>query len=215
MATELKTGALRPSKAPNLPIAPVDYSQQFMDQYSNALRLYFNEIDNFQQPFSSNTGGQYLKFPNGSFYNTANVTASSANVAYTVPFTQTVTSNSVTIDTLNNANVVIGVSGIYNFQFSAQFLKTSGSTESAWMWPRVNGTDIDDSNTKISITGGSDTASLLALNYVLPMNAGDVFQLMFAVSSTSVKLVQEPAVSFGPAIPPVILTATFVSALYT
>ena len=39
-----------------------------MDQYSNALRLYFNEIDNFAQPFSSNTGGQYLKFPNGAFH---------------------------------------------------------------------------------------------------------------------------------------------------
>lgn len=38
---------LRPSKAPNLLIAPVDYSQQFQDQYSNAMRLYFNQIDNF------------------------------------------------------------------------------------------------------------------------------------------------------------------------
>lgn len=40
---------LRPSKAPNLLIAPVDYSQQFQDQYSNALRLYFNQIDNYTQ----------------------------------------------------------------------------------------------------------------------------------------------------------------------
>lgn len=38
---------LRPSLAPNLPIAPVDYSQQYQDQFSNALRLYFSQIDNF------------------------------------------------------------------------------------------------------------------------------------------------------------------------
>jgi hypothetical protein len=50
MATPNKTGQLIPSKAPNLPIAPVDYSQQYMDQYSNVLRLYFNQIDNFAQP---------------------------------------------------------------------------------------------------------------------------------------------------------------------
>jgi len=40
---------LIPSKAPNLPIAPVDYSQLYIDQFSNALRLYFAQVDNFTQ----------------------------------------------------------------------------------------------------------------------------------------------------------------------
>jgi uncharacterized protein YjdB len=40
---------LRPSKAPNLLIAPVDYDQRYQDQLNNALRLYFNQIDNFEQ----------------------------------------------------------------------------------------------------------------------------------------------------------------------
>jgi len=31
---------------PLLPIAPVEYSQQFMDQLANALRLYFSQINN-------------------------------------------------------------------------------------------------------------------------------------------------------------------------
>jgi hypothetical protein len=39
--------SLRPSKAPNLLVAPVDYDQRYQDQFSNALRLYFNQIDNF------------------------------------------------------------------------------------------------------------------------------------------------------------------------
>ena len=69
---------LRPSKAPNLPIAPVEYSQQFMDQFSNVLRLYFNQIDNFSQPFSSNTGGQYLRFPNGAFHQNGYTTLTNA-----------------------------------------------------------------------------------------------------------------------------------------
>jgi len=34
------------TKAPNLPIAPVDYSQQYQDQLNNVLRLYFNQLDN-------------------------------------------------------------------------------------------------------------------------------------------------------------------------
>jgi len=31
---------------PLLPIAPTEYSQQFMDQLANALRLYFSQINN-------------------------------------------------------------------------------------------------------------------------------------------------------------------------
>jgi hypothetical protein len=64
---QIKTLDLRPPKAPNLPIAPVEYRQLYLDQLLNALRLYFNQIDNFAQPFSSNTGGAFLKFPNGAF----------------------------------------------------------------------------------------------------------------------------------------------------
>ena len=40
---------LRPSQAPNLLIAPVEYRQLYQDQMNNALRLYFNQIDNFTQ----------------------------------------------------------------------------------------------------------------------------------------------------------------------
>jgi len=65
---QIKTLDLRPPKAPNLPIAPVEYRQLYLDQLLNALRLYFNQIDNFCQPFSSDTGGAFLKFPNGAFH---------------------------------------------------------------------------------------------------------------------------------------------------
>lgn len=59
---------LRPPKAPNLPIGPVEYSQRYQDQLLNVLRLYFNTIDNFSQQFVAETGGGYLKFPNGAFH---------------------------------------------------------------------------------------------------------------------------------------------------
>jgi hypothetical protein len=52
MATnpQVKKGALRPPKAPNLSNAPREgYDYGYFDQYSNILRLYFNQIDNFSQ----------------------------------------------------------------------------------------------------------------------------------------------------------------------
>ena len=38
---------IRNTVAPSLPIATTDYSQQYQDQISNVLRLYFAQIDNF------------------------------------------------------------------------------------------------------------------------------------------------------------------------
>ena len=75
---QIKTGDLRPPKAPNQPIAPVEYDQRFQDQFSNALRLYFNEIDNFAQSLATNTGGSLLKFPNGAFHQDGYTTLTNA-----------------------------------------------------------------------------------------------------------------------------------------
>jgi hypothetical protein len=33
-------------KAPFLPVAPVEYNAQFVNQLTNVLRLYFNQLDN-------------------------------------------------------------------------------------------------------------------------------------------------------------------------
>ena len=47
---DLKNGAVRPPKAPNLPNAPMaGYIPGYFDQYSNVLRLYFNQLDSFSQ----------------------------------------------------------------------------------------------------------------------------------------------------------------------
>jgi hypothetical protein len=43
------SGPILPSKAPNLPIAPVEYAQSYQDQLLNAMRLYFNQVDNVSQ----------------------------------------------------------------------------------------------------------------------------------------------------------------------
>mgnify|MGYP003344713938 CR=1 FL=1 len=88
MVTPLKTFQLRPPKAPNLPIAPVDYTQTYQDQLLNALRLYFNQIDNFGFGLSNTTnggGGSLLTFPNGAFHQdgTTTLTTGISNVSTT------------------------------------------------------------------------------------------------------------------------------------
>jgi len=59
---------LRPSKAPNLPSATINAPQQYQEQLNNALRLYFNQIDNFTQaaaiPMSGITANRPLSTTN-------------------------------------------------------------------------------------------------------------------------------------------------------
>ena len=42
--------------APRLPAAPVEYSQQFMDQLTNILRLYFTQLDNASPMLAASQG---------------------------------------------------------------------------------------------------------------------------------------------------------------
>jgi hypothetical protein len=42
-------GMLQNQNAPNIPAAPAQYEQGFMNQYTNVLRLFFNQINAIQQ----------------------------------------------------------------------------------------------------------------------------------------------------------------------
>jgi len=72
MAT-VKNTPIRPSKAPNLPVAPTTYTQQYQDQILNVLRLYFNQVDNFSQSIAIPNSGTTANRPTaglqvGQFY---------------------------------------------------------------------------------------------------------------------------------------------------
>ena len=66
--------------APRLLAAPMEYDHRFMDQYTNVLRLYFNQLDNFNNQLrtttvSPGTDGTEIYFPNGCFTSNADQTA--------------------------------------------------------------------------------------------------------------------------------------------
>jgi hypothetical protein len=61
--TSVKTGTIRSPKAPNLLIAPTEYAQAYQDQMNNALRLYFNQIDNFTQAIAIPDSGAKTQRP--------------------------------------------------------------------------------------------------------------------------------------------------------
>jgi len=146
----------------------------------------------------------------GVFSSDTSQTAAVVETAYAVEFTDTDVSSGVALDVTDGSLVIPTRAGLYNFQFSAQLAKSNSSLGYAWIWPRVNGTDIPNSATKVSIAG-SDSEVVPAWNFVLPMDAGDEFQLMYAFSATSISFDAVVAELFCPAIPSVILTVTQVN----
>jgi len=54
--------------APRLPSAPIAYSAQYLEQYSNILRLYFNQLDNFNRQLEYGRAVDYLDFKTDAVY---------------------------------------------------------------------------------------------------------------------------------------------------
>ena len=53
---------------PNLPLGTDQYERRYQDQFTNVLRLYFNQLRNALSELLSGDGGKYISFPNGAFF---------------------------------------------------------------------------------------------------------------------------------------------------
>lgn len=142
----------------------------------------------------------------GSFCDTTDQTAALANTAYAMTFNTTEISQGVYIGS-PTSRVYVDTHNVYNIQFSAQVYNTAGGAHNLWIWLRKNGTNIVNSATTLRIEG-NNTEDVAAWNFLLEMNAGDYFELMWEVSDTAVSLLHDVASAVHPAIPSVILTVT-------
>lgn len=213
---QIKTLDLRPPKAPNLPIAPVDYRQRYQDQLLNALRLYFNEIDNFGLGIGSSTGGGFLQFPYGAFSSDQDQTTT-ANTATLMTLNTTDFANTVSI---NSSKITVNNAGIYNLQFSAQFQNTDTQLHDVYIWLRQNGVDIPGSTGFISIPnrhGGIDGHTIIGWNYFLSMAANDYVEIYWSPTNATVTIQHLPAsgTPTKPSTQSVVATMSFVSRLPT
>lgn len=142
----------------------------------------------------------------GSFYDLTDQTALLANTAYAITFGNTDLSNGVTIGS-PTSRVYVDRPGIYNIQFSAQLDKLSASKGNIWIWLDKNGTTIPDS-AGLTTLQGSSAATIAAWNYLLELNAGDYFRIMWSTDDTDCFIKHDPTTPPAPAIPSIILTVT-------
>lgn len=142
----------------------------------------------------------------GSFYDTTTQIAAAPNTAYAITFNTADLSNGITRGS-PTSRIYTDTPNVYNIQFSAQLDKTSGGVGIAWIWLRKNGADVTNSASQVRLQG-NDAETVAAWNFLLQMNAGDYFELMWAVDTVDLQITTFAATAFHPAIPSVILTVT-------
>jgi len=209
----------RPVVQPRLPAAPPEYNAEFIEQYSNILRLYFNQLDNLTGVVLGEAGGRFIRFPYGAFSSDQDQTTT-ANTATLMTLNTTDFSNQVSI---SSSKITVVNAGIYNLQFSAQFQNTDNQIQDISIWLRQNGTDIPGSTGFVSIparksaSAGEEAHEIVGWNYYLQMQANDYVQIYWSATNASVSIQYYPT-STGPVRPAtqsVVATLSFVSALST
>ena len=124
---------------------------------------------------------------------------------YTLDKSQTVLST--TISATKQSRLTVSADGVYNFQFSCQLDKSSGSAKSVYIWPRIDDVDVTNSATEVTLAG-SNAATVAAWNFVYNLSANSYFELMWSAEDTGCIMPASAAVAPVPAIPAIIMTVT-------
>jgi hypothetical protein len=208
MATIYSSGVeLNRVAPPRLPAAPVEYDRQFIEQYSNILRLYFNQLTNI---FS-----QLNRAPYGAFSSNLDQTTT-ANVDTLMTLNTTDFADGVSI---NTSKITVAAAGIYNLQFSVQLENAHNAPEDVFIWLKQNGFDIPGSTGKVGMPARKGTGdpfhAIYGWNYFLSMAANDYVEIYWSTTNAGVTIQFYPA-SGSPTKPStqsVVATMSFVASV--
>lgn len=216
---------LRPPKAPNLPIGPVEYNQQYQNQLNGILRLYYNQIDNVTTSILENNGGRFLNFPHIAASDTTDQYAGGSDTPTLVKWNTEESDGGFDLQ-LTYAQALY--SGVYKIDYSLQFVNTDNTQHNVVVWLKVNGANVPRSTTEFTVPARKSAdvfGYVCAVSFVVfSVNAGDQFQLFWAtnqaynptgpVNGVYMEYKPEQTTPYAlPSIPSAIGSITFVSEL--
>ena len=203
---------------PNLPLGPDQYERRYQDQFTNVLRLYFNQLRNALGELFGASGGRYIAFPYGAFssYTSQSTTA---NTATLLTLSNTDFSNAVSLQT--GSKITVENAGIYNLQFSVQIQNFDNAPQDAYIWLKQNGTDIVGSTGVLGMPARKSALDpfhdIKGWNYFLSLNAGDYIQIYWSptIATVTIPTYAASGTPTKPSTASVVATLSFVSALPT
>ena len=217
---------LKGSKAPNLPIGPVEYAQRYQDQLNNILRLYFNELDNITGTILGRHPGQVLNLPYIAASDSTDQYAGGNDTPTAVKWNTLEGLYGWTLNPPGSATATYD--GIYKITYSLEFVNTDNAIHFVTVWLKVNGANLTNSATKFYIPGRKsalpgEEGHLCAYSEVtFTISPGDEIELWWATNKAynptgpvdGVYMLHDPAQTTPyarPAIPSAVGSITFVS----
>jgi hypothetical protein len=125
---------------------------------------------------------------------------------------------SLTITGTVQSELVVATAGIYNLQWSGQFVNLGSQIHEISVWLRQNGTDVVGSAGQVSVNakhGAFNGGDLVSWNYLVSLTAGEYVELWWSTPDVDSYLTSYVAGTSPtrPTTASVIATMTFVSAL--
>ena len=140
----------------------------------------------------------------------ADVTAAAADTAYKVPMDFAM-GQGITLTGSPLTDITFVEAGLYELAFAAQISSTSASQVDFRFWPRIGGSDVPGSTIVASLHNNGATF-VVSRTAIFTVAAGDVLNIMWAVSSTNGRLKAHAATAYAPVAPSMTLTVTRVQA---
>ena len=171
--------------------------------YSNP-NLTFTKGDS--STFNVNIGSQFAQTASFiSVYDTTDQTLDGSLTASVFEFNNVDFSRGISL--VSSSRFTVSQPGSYNLAFSAQLDKTTGTKHDAWIWLRKNGSDVSQSNTQVTMGGGSSDKAVAAWNFFVSASANDYYEIAWTADSTQVFLnAINAAPGVYPAVPSIIAT---------
>jgi hypothetical protein len=132
-----------------------------------------------QFPPSSNTFTKIY----GSFSNSQTKTVDGANIPTIIPLDTIEASNGVRLE--STTRVVAPITGTYKYDYSLQVDQSTGGTSEVIVWIRINGNDVPRTASLVTLQGQTNEVFPFC-SYILPLEANDYVELVFASSTASV-----------------------------
>ena len=138
---------------PNLPLGTDTYERRYQDQFTNVLRLYFNQLQNAFAELFGPDGGKYIAFPHIAASDGALQYATAANTPTIVQWSSLDSGTGFTLNA--NSTATAQIPGIYKITYSLQFANNDNAAHDAIVWLRIDGdtsaSDVSSSTTVFTI----------------------------------------------------------------
>lgn len=160
----------------------------------------------------NNSGVPSWKIPAyGAFYDTGTYTIA-ANTPTAISYSNTSYSNNVSIGT-TTSHIDMATAGLYNLAFSIQFANANAADDDVVVWIKVNGNNVADTASWISVPGkhaGVNGTAILTVNFFYQFTAGQYFELywMNLAGNAFIQTLPASVTPSYPVSPAIVLTVS-------